>query len=124
MANLRIASALRHGRIGLVDRRLNLGEQLGIAAQVAQQSRTCRGRGPGRNGLRVQGDQSGDERPTIADDHALADQAMGANPVLEDGRRDILSARGDQYFLFSSGDADKTVVVDLPDVARTEPVIV
>ena len=73
------------------------------------------------NGFGVQGDEGGDKRPPVADDHALADQAVGANLIFEDRRRDILAARRDQNFLFSAGDSDKAVVIDFADVPRMEP---
>ena len=44
-------------------------------------------------------------------------------PVLEDGRRDVLAARGDQDLLLATGDPDEAVVVELADVAGVEPAV-
>ena len=73
--------------------------------------------------LRVEGDQRGDERAAVADDHALADQRVGADPVLEHGGRDVLAARGHQDLLLAAGDPQEAVVVELAEVAGVEPAV-
>ena len=79
--------------------------------------------GPGRERLGVDGDQRGDERLAVADDHALADQGVGADPVLEHGGGDVLAAGGHQDLLLAAGDPDEALVVDLADVAGVEPAV-
>ena len=62
--------------------------------------------------LLVQGDQAGDERAAVADHHALADQRVRAEPVLEHGRRHVLAARGDDELLLPPGDPQEAFVVE------------
>ena len=68
-------------------------------------------------------DEAGDEGLLVADDHALADQRVRAQPVLEHGRRDVLAAGGDDELLLAAGDAQEAVVVELADVAGVEPAV-
>ena len=71
----------------------------------------------------VEGDQRADERPAVTDDDALVDEQVGAQPVLEHGRGDVLAARGHQDLLLAPGDPDEALVVDLADVAGVEPAV-
>ena len=51
------------------------------------------------------------------------DQGVGAQPVLEHGRGDVLAAGGDQDLLLAAGDPDEALVVDLAEVAGVEPAV-
>ena len=75
------------------------------------------------NGFGIQGDEGCDKRPPVTDDHALADQAVGSDLILEDCGRDILAASSDKDFLFATGDSHKTIVIYFADVPRMEPFI-
>ena len=79
--------------------------------------------GPGGQRLGVDRDQRRDERLTVADDEALADQRVRAHPVLEHGGGDVLAAGGHQDLLLAPGDPDEALVVDLADVAGVEPAV-
>ena len=79
--------------------------------------------GPGGDRLAVEGDQGADEGLTVADDQALVDQGVGADPVLEHRRGDVLAARGDQDLLLAPGDPDEALVVDLAHVTGVEPAV-
>ena len=61
-------------------------------------------------------------RPSPTTMHWL-DQRVGAQPVLEDGRGDVLAAGGHQDLLLAAGDPDEALVVDLADVAGVEPAV-
>ena len=67
--------------------------------------------------LGVDGDEHPDERPPVADHHALRDQRVHPHPVLEHGGRDVLAARGDDDLLLPAGDGQEALVVELADVA-------
>ena len=73
--------------------------------------------------LGVDGHQGGDERLAVADDDALVDEGVGAQPVLEHGRGDVLAAGGHDDLLLATGDAHEALVVDLADVAGVEPAV-
>ncbi len=60
----------------------------------------------------------------VADHHALADQAVRPDSVLEHRRSDVLAARGHQDLLLPPGDAHEAVVVDLPYITCMEPAVV
>ena len=95
----------------------------GSSTRSATRGRTCRAPRPRPGRLRVERDQRGDERLAVADDHALADQGVRAQPVLEHRRGDVLAARGHQDLLLAAGDPDEALVVDLADVAGVEPAV-
>ena len=59
----------------------------------------------------------------VADHDALADQRVGAQPVLQDGGGDVLAARGDQQLLLAAGDLQEAVGVELADVAGVEEAV-
>ena len=126
IVNLRIASALDDRLVGVVDR-LSGSRRAGPASSttsaivVSAGLPACSSQRGQR--LRVDGDQRGDERLLVADDQALADQPVRADPVLEHGRRDVLAAGGDDQLLLAAGDAHEAVVVDLADVAGVEPAV-
>ena len=61
-------------------------------------------------------------RPSPTTMHWL-DQRVGAQPVLEHRRGDVLAAGGDQDLLLAPGDPDEALVVDLADVAGVEPAV-
>src|SRR5262249_12461908 len=65
----------------------------------------------------------GDERPVVADHHALADQRMRPQPVFEHGRGDILAAGRDDQFLLPARDAQEAFVVERADVTGVQPAV-
>ena len=97
--------------------------QVGVVEQVVHVAGLAVLLGPRREGLAVDGDQGADERLAVADDEALVDECVRAEPVLEDGRRDVLAAGGHQDLLLAAGDPDEALVVDLADVAGVEPAV-
>ena len=78
---------------------------------------------PGGQCLDVEGDQCRDVGLVVADHHALADQPVGADAILEHGRGDVLAAGGDDEFLLAPGDPQEAVSVELTDVATVEPAV-
>ena len=119
--NLRIDSALETALLASSTAALDLGAEVGVVDEAAYVGGLAVPLGPGREGLAVERDQRRDERPAVADDQALVDQRVGADPVLEDGRGDVLAAGGHQDLLLAAGDPDEALVVDLADVAGVEP---
>src|SRR5699024_10990035 len=97
---------------GLLDRRVevgivgHLGDLTGLAGLLL----------PLFEGLGVDGDQSRDELAVVADHHALADQGVGADAVLKDGRGDVLAGRGHDDFLLAAGDGEEAVLVQGAEV--------
>ena len=71
----------------------------------------------------IDGDNGGNERALLADDHALGDDAIGADLVLQQRRNHILATRGNDDFLFATGDRQKALVIELTDVPGAEPAI-
>jgi hypothetical protein len=78
---------------------------------------------PGRQRLLVQCHQAGDVRLRVTDHHALADEPVGAESVLEHGRRDVLAGGRDDDLLLAAGDAQEAVGVELAEVAAVEPAV-
>src|SRR5258708_952371 len=114
-----------HRLVGVVHGQLDFGDQLRIIAQLGW----C---GVGRASvlllpelqrLGVQGDQAGDVRPGVADHDALADQRVGAEPVLEHGGRHVLAASGDDEFLLPPGDPQEALLVHAADIAAQQPAL-
>jgi len=77
-------SAPGHCLVGIIDGGLDLRDQLGVVGKVGW-------RGAGRlavlqlpevKSVGIERDQAGDERPVVADNHALADQRLSPEPVL------------------------------------------
>src|SRR6266704_1904135 len=115
----------RDGLVGVVDRGLELGDQPGIGCQVGH-------RGAGRlavlllpevERVRVQGEQAGDERAVVADDHALADQRMSPEPVFEHRGSDVLAARRDDQFLLAAGHGKEPLLIERADVAGVQEAV-
>ena len=97
---------LGDGLVGVVDRLLDLGAQRSSSRRsVTVVVAGVRRRPASRQASASIGDQRGDERLPVADHHALADQGVGPDPVLEHGRRDVLAAGGDDDLLLAAGDA-------------------
>src|SRR5450631_1872342 len=71
--------------------------------------------------LSVDGDQGPDERTLFANHHALTDQPVRPQPVLEYRRSHILARGGDQDVLLAAGDREVAVVVELAEVTAVEP---
>ena len=71
----------------------------------------------------VERDERRDVGPAVADDEGLRDVLRLLQLVLDVLRRDVLPAGGDEDVLLAVGDAQEAVVVDLPDVAGTQPAI-
>src|SRR5215469_2450735 len=115
----------RHRLIRVVDSRLEFGQQ----ARVIRQG----GRGgigwlvvlllPVLQRLRVEGDQTGDERLAVTDHHALADQRVRPEPVLKYGRGDVLAARGDDELLLPPGHPQEPLFIQRPKVAGVQPAL-
>ena len=59
----------------------------------------------------------------IAHHHALRDQPVGSNSILEYRRCHILAARGDNQLFLAPGDSDESFVVNFTDIARVEPAV-
>ena len=78
---------------------------------------------PGREDLGVDRDQGADERLVVADHHALADQRVGPQPVLQHSGGDILATGRDDQLLLPAGDREVALVVQLADVAGAEPAV-
>src|SRR6185503_5828910 len=78
---------------------------------------------PTGEGLRVDGDQRGDERLRVADGHRLADQRVRPQPVFQDRRCDVLATRGDDYLLLAADDRQEAVIVDGAEIAGVEPTV-
>ena len=114
-----------HRLVGVVHRRLDLGDQLGVVRQFGQA-----GRGqlrvpplPGLQGLLVESHQAGDVGPAVPHHHALADQRMRAQPVLQHRRGDVLAPGGDDDVLLPAGHPQVAVVVELTQVAGVQPAV-
>ena len=69
----------------------------------------------------IDGDETGDELLAVANHHRLADEAMGADPILDHGRCHVLARRGDEDLLLAAGDAQESGAIQLADVAGMEP---
>ena len=78
---------------------------------------------PAGERLGVDGDQRGDERLRVADDHGLADQRMCPQSVLEQCRGDVLAAGGHDDLLLAADDGQEAVVVDRAEIAGVEPAV-
>src|SRR4051812_45769316 len=76
---------VRDRLVGVIDRRLHGGAQVVVVDEVGDaRSLWFPVLGlPVRPGLLVDRDQTGDERLLVTDDHALADQRVRTQPVLE-----------------------------------------
>ena len=115
-----IASALRHRLVGVVDGRLELGQQRRVLVDASRSARRsvwpCSAE-PLRQHLGVDGEQRRDVGPAVADDEALAQQPVRPEPVLEHGRRDVLAAGGDDEVLLAAGDRQVALVVERAEVA-------
>ena len=110
--------------IALVDSPLDRGGDLRMPGQ-------CRDRRefdaalpcPRRCHFRVQHDQGADIWPAVADGAGLPHQRVLLEQVLEVGRRDVLTAGGDDQLLLAVDDADVAVAVNGPDVAGVQPTV-
>ena len=123
--NTLIASALETAWLASSTARLDLGPQRLVVAQLGDavvSGPAVRGQ-PLRQRLLVDGDQRGDERLPVADHHALADQRVRPDPVLQHRRGDVLAAGGDDDLLLAPGDLQVAVVVELAQVAGVEPAV-
>ena len=76
------------------------------------------------NRVGVESDQAGDEGLRISDDDALADQGVGAQPVFEHGRGDVLASGGDDELLLATGDRQVAIGIELADVAGVQETVV
>ncbi len=61
--------------------------------------------------------------PAVADDHALVDQRVRAQPVLQHRGGDVLAARGDEHLLLAAGDRQEPGVVEHAEVAGVQPAV-
>src|SRR5688500_16361024 len=71
--------------------------------------------------LGVEGEQRGHEVAAVAQGHRLAHPRDRLELALEDLRRHVLAARGDQQLLDAVGDLQEALFVDGADVARVQP---
>ncbi len=92
-----------------------------VVREVGERRRRDRGLRPAGHGVRVQRDQSGDERPSVTDDQALADEGMGADEVLQQAGATFLPPAVTRISLLAPGHPDEPLVVDLADVAGAQP---
>ena len=76
-----------------------------------------------RQELLVDGEQRAHERAAVADDHALGDQRVRADAVLDHGGGDVLAARGHHDLLLAAGDGEIAVRVEGAEVAGVEPAV-
>src|SRR5690625_358762 len=113
----------RHRRVRVVDGSLDLRAYGLVLGQRREVGRLSVRRRPVLDVLGVERDERRDERLSVADDHALADQRMRAHDVLHHRRCDVLTARGDEDLLLTPGDADEPLLVDLAHVAGVEPAV-
>ena len=60
----------------------------------------------------------------VADDDALADDAVGPHQVLQHGQGHVLAPRRHDEVLLATGDAQEAAVVEHTDVAGGEPAVV
>ena len=59
----------------------------------------------------------------VANDDALADERVRAQPILQDCGRDIFPTGGHDELFLAASDLDETFVVDLTDVSGVEPAV-
>src|SRR5580704_8372757 len=78
---------------------------------------------PEGEGIGIESDQAGDEGATVAYHHALADQRVRADPVLEYGGRHVLAARGDDQLLLAAGDPQEALVIQFADVPGVQAAV-
>src|SRR4029078_5756489 len=78
---------------------------------------------PFRDLLPVERQQRGDVRAAVAEHDRLRDVSRRLEVVLEVLRGDVLAAGCDEDVLLAVGDRDEPVLVDLGDVAGTEPAV-
>ena len=57
------------------------------------------------------------QRAGITDHHALRDDPVRANAILEHCGSDVLAAGGNEDLLLAPGDAHESVVIDLAEIA-------
>ena len=74
-------------------------------------------------GIRIQGHEGRDEGLLIPHQHGLGDQGRGAQMVLRNARNDVLAAGGDDDFLLASHNLQQPGLVELGQVAGTEPAV-
>ena len=112
-------------QVGVVDRVLDVRDQVRVILEVGdgRVGRLAVPLLPRAERLSVDRDQRGDERPAVPDDHALADDQVAAEPVLEDRGSDVLAAGGDDYLLLPAGDRQESLVVQFAEVAAAEPAV-
>src|SRR6476660_1301385 len=117
---------LRHRLVGLAHRLLQLVTHARPVAQLLRPPARGLALMLARGGQRVpvQGEQRVDERLPVADDQTLADQRVGPQLVLQDGRGDVLAAGRHDQLLLAPGDGQVPVVVELADVTGVEPALV
>src|SRR6478752_6564048 len=90
--------------VGLVDRALQRAAQLLVVDEFTHGDVLLLPHpAPVGEAVRLQGDQGPDERPVVADHHALADQRVGPQPVLQRRGGDVLAARRDDDVLLAAG---------------------
>ena len=110
-------------RVRLGDPPLDLSENRRAAtpSSASEVARYICAHEPRPGDLRVEHDQRGHVVAPVADRARLADQRMTLQLVLDEGRRDVLPAGGDDQLLLPVGDLQEAVGVELADVAGVHP---
>ena len=72
---------------------------------------------------KVRHDERRRKMPPVADEHRLGHERIGAQPLLDRLRRDLLAAGRDEQFLLAIGDAQIAALVERADVAGVEPAV-
>ena len=98
----------------------NVSHAAAAATSRAGLPATCRF---GDDALGVERQQRGEVLLPIADDDRLRHDRDRLEHALDELRRDVLAAGGDEQLLLAIGDAQEAVGVDLADVARVEPAV-
>src|SRR5690606_26866247 len=109
--------------VAVVHRLLHGGPQVGVVHQLGDGAGLVVLLLPELEGFRVDGDERGDELAVVADDHALADDRVAADPVLDDRGGDVLPACGDDDLLLPPGDPQEAFLVEFADVAAAVPAV-
>src|SRR5205085_3678539 len=79
--------------------------------------------GPGVHPFAVERDQRRDVRAAVANPQAGTDERVGPEPPLEQSGGDVLATGGHEDLLGATGDAQESLVVDLPEVAGAQPAV-
>src|SRR5215210_379720 len=113
----------RELRVHLIEMLLDDRPHLGVLAQLRRVRRPPLLLAELRALLHVEGDQSDQIGPAVADHDALRDVRALLDLGLEVGRGDVLAARRDDDVLLAAGDREVAVLVELAEVAGVQPAV-